>query len=68
MIVGLSLDIDLEWGAGYMVFAPFNKEHILSAIAHQILHIVVVVASVLHMELLAGSLGSVHAHVQDVIA
>lgn len=50
-----------------MIISPLDNDNVLAPLAHQVAHVVVVAADVLHVNLLAGSLGSVNSNEDYVV-
>ena len=64
----LFLDLHLVGGSRDVVIAPLDEQNVVTALPNHVVHLIVVPARVLDLDLLAGTLGPVDAHVQDVVA
>lgn len=51
-----------------MLLTPLNNQNVIAALANQIVDVVDIAASVFDEALFAGSLGAVHADVEDVVS
>lgn len=61
-------DLDLERAARDVVVSPLDDDHVVSAVLDHVVDLVQVAAQVFDEHLVAGSLRSVHAGVDQVVA
>ena len=62
------LHFHTEGAAGDVLVPPAHDEHVVAALLHHVVDGVLVVALVLHVQLLTRTFRTHHAHIQDVVA